>query len=290
MKRYAFANILLSGPCNLRCPDCIGRRLPSTPENLHRFPLVNFDGFIDALHRHGISQVSVTGANTDPQCYRYEAALLFALRRKRPGVRVSLHTNGVLALEKMDLFNAYDRATISFPSFRPETYRKMTGSSRPLPLAEILERAKIPVTVSVLVTEYNRPEVPEILRRFRQMGVRRVVLRRPYGSNAPFRFFPGLRPARIFGGNPVYQVDEMEVTLWDFSKTRLSCLNLYSDGLIADAYLISARTAPGPSTSGASESPPVRYDPSAGTWVPSIRSTGVTPLSSTNYRPAHSAY
>ena len=188
MSAYQFANILLAGKCNLHCPHCIGRRAPRAfPSNLSRFPLDGLDRFIAALNRHRMVQVSVTGLNTDPQLYQHEPALLARLRERVSGVQISLHTNGLLILRKIDVFNAYDRATISLPSFRPETCRIMTGSTRVLDLAEIAKQATIPLKISILVTEHNVSELPAIVDRCQELGIHRMVLRKPFGDPRPFR-------------------------------------------------------------------------------------------------------
>ncbi len=233
-----FANILLTGPCNQRCPHCIGRALAARalPDNLDRFPPLNLEPFLALLVREGIREISLTGTNTDPQLYPHEAALLDRLRDRLPGVRVSLHTNGRLALAKIDVFNRYDRATISVPSFRPETIRRMTGCDGGPDLAAILRQAVIPVKISTLVTQDNRREIPEIISRCRELAVRRLVLRRLYGETQPEDFFPGCTPVRMFAGNPVFDMDGLEVTVWDFARSTLWCLNLFSDGTISRDY------------------------------------------------------
>jgi MoaA/NifB/PqqE/SkfB family radical SAM enzyme len=235
-----FANILFTGPCNQRCPHCIGSTLAARalPENLDVFPVRGLDPFLDAVARAGVRELSLTGTNTDPQLYRHEAALLDLLRRRLPGVRLSLHTNGRLALARMELFNRYDRATVSLPSFEPATVRRMTGRDGVLDLSEILRRASIPVKISTLVTPDNRDEIPDIIRRCRRLGVRRLVLRRLYGAPGSDDFLPGLSPVRMFAGNPVYDLDGTEVTVWDFSRTTLRCLNLFSDGTVSRNYLL----------------------------------------------------
>jgi molybdenum cofactor biosynthesis enzyme MoaA len=248
MSTPRFANILLSGPCNLRCPACIGRQLgPAQPSNLDRFPLAGMERFLRLLRAQAITQVSLTGADTDPLLYRHTAALLVQLRRELPGVQISLHSNGLLALHRLEVFNAFDRATISFPSFSSMTYRAMTGRARPLDLAALLASAEIPIKVSVLLTEHNRAELGELLERCAGLGLRRLVLRAPYGDRAFKDPLAHLTPARRFGGNPVYQLAEMEVTVWDFARSRLDCVNLFSDGRVSEDYLLSAarRAAPG---------------------------------------------
>jgi MoaA/NifB/PqqE/SkfB family radical SAM enzyme len=240
---YDFANILFSGHCNLRCPHCIGQAhaLRAMPENLHTFPLTGLDSFIEQLKQHNVRQISLTGTNTDPQLYAYEAELLDTLRRRIPDVRLSLHTNGRLALQKIETFNAYDRATISLPSFEPPTYYQMTGSPQVLDLAAIVRQAAIPLKISTLLTEQNFAEIPTILARCRALGIRRMVLRKVYGETRDWQPFPDLQPVRCFGGNPVYEVNGMEVTLWDFEASRVRCLNLFSDGSISESYQLTRR-------------------------------------------------
>lgn len=243
MKKYAFANILFSGRCNLRCPHCIGHNqaLQSMPDNLRRFPLNSLDCFVNELNFYNITQISFTGTNTDPQLYKYEPELIEYLRKRIAGVKVSLHTNGLLAMQKMDIFNLYDRATISLPSFKPETCYKMTAKTHILDLAAIVQAAKIPLKISTLISEHNFNEIPSIITRCRELGISRMVLRRLYGETRQWKLFPHLKPARHFAGNPVYDVDGMEITIWDFSVSQMRCLNLFSDGSISPEYQLTRR-------------------------------------------------
>jgi len=238
MPSPAFANILLSGPCNLRCPHCIGRRVPARFKvfNLDCFPLAGLGRFCDELVERGVREVSLTGVDTDPLLYRHQPRLLAELRRRVPGVRVSLHTNGRLALSQLKEVNLYDRVCLSLPSFEPRTCRAMTGSGRVLDLAAILDKATVPIKVSVLVTDENRAEVPAILERCHALGVRRAVLRRLDGDGRPWDLLPGHEPVALFGENPVYDLRGLEVTVWRFDATALSCLNLFPDGSISDCY------------------------------------------------------
>lgn len=238
MKPYTFANILFSGRCNLRCPYCIGhnQRLQAMPDNLLIFPIKELDRFVAQLLQHGITQISLTGTNTDPQLYGYECELVAYLRKRIPGVKIALHTNGLLALRKIEIFNQYDRATISLPSFQPETYRQLTGGSQVLNLAAIVGVVKIPLKISTILTEQNINEIPQIISRCRDLGISRIVLRRQYGDTRDWPLFPQQTPARFFGGNPVYDLDGTEVTLWDFSRSTMGCLNLFSDGTISGEY------------------------------------------------------
>lgn len=240
---HDFANILFAGPCNRSCPFCIGKEVPDSVNvpNLDLFPLRNLDGFIREVRALSIPEVVFTGTTTDPQLYKYEAELLALLRRELPGVRFSVHTNGVLALRKMDVFNSYDRACLSFPSFEPETYLRMMGSRIVPDLRAIVASARIPVKVSCVVNEHNEKEIEAFLERIAAAGIKRAVLRKLYGETRDFEILPGRQPGSFYRDNPVYSIAGMEVTVWDFARTTSKSINLFPDGTIGSSYLL-ART------------------------------------------------
>ncbi len=244
MKTYDFANILFSGRCNLRCPHCIGltQNLLAMPNNLNTFPLKGLEKFVNELNRYGVTQVSLTGTNTDPQLYAYEPELIEYLHKRIPRVKISLHTNGMLAMRKMEIFNLYDRATISLPSFDPDTCQKMIGRAQVLDLPGIVQASKIPLKISTLVTEHNIDEIPSIMARCRELGISRMVLRKLYSETHHWNLFPDLEPIRYFARNPLYDVCGMEVTVWDFSASTVRCLNLFSDGFISQEYHLTKRS------------------------------------------------
>ena len=126
MSHYRFANILLAGPCNLRCPYCVGGGLTRRQSNLDAWPLAGLDRFLAALARSGTREVSLTGTDTEPLLYRHPHALVRALRTALPDVRLSLHTNGVLVLDRLDVVHLFDRVCVSMPSFEPATFTCMT--------------------------------------------------------------------------------------------------------------------------------------------------------------------
>ena len=85
LSKVDFANILFAGPCNRRCPDCIGQQLPAkvNRSNLDEFPPQNITGFIQTVNRLDIRRIIFTATNTDPQLYCCEIALLDMLRENR---------------------------------------------------------------------------------------------------------------------------------------------------------------------------------------------------------------
>jgi MoaA/NifB/PqqE/SkfB family radical SAM enzyme len=248
-----FANILFSGRCNARCPFCIGRQVDPrlNEDNLRLFPPRNLGRLIEIIWQQEIRQVILTGTNTDPQLYLHEKKLLRLLREQtHPETRLVLHTNGRLALHKIGIFNQYDRVSISFSSFNPVTYRKMMGVPNPPDLGEIVRRAAIPVKISCTITEDNAGEIDELLVRCQEMGVQRIVLRKLFGEKRTWEeLLQGdleLTQKREYRGNPVYRCREMEVTLWDFEDTESTSINLFSNGLISEQYLLTNTKAAQP--------------------------------------------
>jgi len=246
---FDFANLLFSGPCSARCSFCIGGQLSPAlmPSNLHLYPPRNLEGLAAAIIRHRIPRLIFTGANTDPQLYVHEARLLQYLRTRLPAeTRISLHTNGRLALRKMAVFNAYDSVTLSFPAFEAAVYQRVMGMPRPPALREILQRARVPVKISVILVEETLEVLADTLARLAALGVRRIVLRKLYGETRAWgRILPaglGLVPRGRYRGNPVCTFRGMEVTLWDFAASRSRSINLFSSGLLSEQYLL-ARAA-----------------------------------------------
>lgn len=235
-----FANILFGGPCNRRCPFCIGQQLPERvrANNLRLFPPRNLDRFVEEVNARGIRQIVFTGTTTDPQLYRHEARLLALLRERIPGATYSLHTNGVLALKKLGTFNLYDKACISFPSFQSDTYATLMGSPKVPDLAEIIRRATIPIKVSCILTHANIAELDTFLQRCHNVGVERLVLRRLLGETRDWPVLPGREPCSVYRGNAVYDWDGMEVTYWNFDTSESTSLNLFADGTLGSSYLL----------------------------------------------------
>jgi MoaA/NifB/PqqE/SkfB family radical SAM enzyme len=253
---YDFANILFAGRCNRACPFCIGQLMPDrvNVSNLDRFPLLGIEPFIETVNRERIPQIVFTGTTTDPQLYRHEGRLLAMLQeRLHPAARFSVHTNGVLALQKLDVFNQYDRACISFPSFRPETYRKMMGSPRVPDLAGIVRHARIPVKVSCVVNEHNVGAMDEFLAECHRIGVRRLVVRKLYGETRDWNILRDLPVSGWFRGNPVRDYRGMEVTYWDFDVSECRSINLFADGTLGTSYLITKTPELGGATAAWSE-------------------------------------
>ncbi|GAB4496041.1 MAG: hypothetical protein OHK0052_05170 [Anaerolineales bacterium] len=247
---YDFADILFSGACNARCPFCIGKQLPAalTPNNLSQYPPRNLETFINLVRQHAIGEIIFSGTNTDPQCYRHEARLLAYLRAALPSnTRFSLHTNGLLALRKMDTFNAYDRVTLSYPSFENTTYQTLMGT-RPPDLVAILKDARVPVKLSCILADANARELPAYLRNCAALGVTRVALRKLVGEQRDwYTLLPNelrLAPQSTYRANPILVYAGVQVTLWDFATTQSRAVHLFASGHISETYRLNESGIP----------------------------------------------
>ncbi len=241
---FHFANLLFSGPCNARCPDCIGKQIDPrrAPPNLDEYPPKGLDRFLGLIRQHDIREVVLTGANTDPLLYRPLGRLLDDLRAGLPaGTRLGLHSNGRLALARMDLVRRFDKLCLSVPSFDPVIYRAAMGVEGVPDVGAIMDQSGLPVKLSCLVTEINRVEVPEYMECCRALGVRRVVLRKRFGERRSWaELLPDRwdEPAEVRFGNPVFEREGVQVTLWDFEQAQIRSLNLFSSGEVSAEYLL----------------------------------------------------
>lgn len=243
---YDFANILFSGRCNARCPFCIGKQVSPhlNRDNLDEFPPRGIEHLVQMVQQYRVRNIVFTGTNTDPLLYRYTTRLLIYLRsRLASEVKFSLHTNGRLALPKMAIINQFDRLCLSLPSFNPETYWRMMGVPGVPNVADVLRRALLPVKLSCMVMDENVPEIGSYLKNCQNLGIRRVVLRKRFGEKRSWDelLSPSIlphTPSRFYRGNPVYDLENLEVTLWDFEQAECSSINLFSVGIISTRYLL----------------------------------------------------
>ena len=63
-------------------------------------------------------------------------------------------------------------------------------------LAQIVDRARIPVKVSCVIDEYNFDELPDFLACCHTIGLKRLVLRRLYGDQRAWDITPSSTPLR----------------------------------------------------------------------------------------------
>jgi len=191
------------------------------------------------MKKTNTNKVIFTGTRTDPQLYRHEQKLISLLRENiGENLHISLHTNGVLASAKMDVFNLYDSCTISLNSFNLTTYTKLHGTKFMPDLSHIVENTKIPIKLSCVVTEDNQNEVMQYIQQAKAYGVKRIAFRYVFGEERRWDLFEKMTPVSYHCANPVYSIDGVQVTHWIFDNTSGKSINLFSDGTLSEEYLL----------------------------------------------------
>lgn len=250
-----FGNIHLSGPCNRACYFCIGQHMMGLDalNTLATWPLEHLEQFVDACRAKGITEVNVTGTNTDPLLYQYTAELKDYLKQRIPTLLFGVRTNGVAVGAHPDRWALYDKGSVTICSCDPGVYRRMMGSGTPPDLVRIRQLSaqfsSLKINVVLGPENVETGDVFRTLSVLNTLGYTRVNLREPYGQ--PHVGDPcarkGWRPARYYYGMPCYRYQDMEVTYWDVHYVEVESVNLYANGVVSDTY---------PITQG--------YDPEAG--------------------------
>lgn len=70
------------------------------------------------------------------------------------------------------------------------------------------------------------------------------MLRKLFGETRSYPVLASRTPARWFKGNPVYDVDGLEVTVWNFDHAQCRRVNLFPDGTLGTSYLLADARPP----------------------------------------------
>jgi len=211
--------------------------------NLDRFPLINLDRFVDSCLEHDVHEVNITGSNTDPMLYKHMEKLRSYLQARIPNLIFGIRTNGVLVLERWEVWQLFDKASISLCSFDPNLYIAMMGRGAPPNLEEILKRSgSKPVKMNIILgPEIVDEDLFTTLDKLADMGIKKVNLREPYGQ--PHIGDPmaakGLNYFKQVYGMPCYIYKGIEITYWDVHYVEVESVNLYSSGHISVTYPVS---------------------------------------------------
>lgn len=241
-----FANVHLSGPCNRACYFCIGQHMMALDalNTLDRWPLPGIELFVERCLEQGISEVNVTGTNTEPLLYRHTPALRTYLEERIPGLLLGVRSNGVLTTARPDIWRLYDKASVTLCSADPVVYRAMMGRGSPPDLRAIMAASQhmrdVKVNI-VLGPENTQGDLWRTLDHISAVGdpkLRRVNLREPYGQRHigdPLAA-AGHAPLRTHLGMPVYAWGGLEVTYWDVHYVEVESVNLYANGNVSLTY------------------------------------------------------
>lgn len=237
-----FGNIHLSGPCNRCCYFCIGQHMMALDplNNLHDWPMKNIDLFIEKCKEHGITEVNLTGSNTDPMLFEYHSELTTLLRRELgPDTVLGLRTNGVIY--NPDVWALYDKGSISITTLDPVLYKHTMGCGTP-PIENIKKILALgkPVKANVVLTaETVKEDIVDTLNGLADMGFEKINVREPYGQAHVGNPMSLLRPDGEVLGMPMYKLFDAEVVYWDVHYCEVESVNLYANGNISELYPVS---------------------------------------------------
>lgn len=213
--------------------------------NLDTWPLSNLPQFLASCRARNISEVNLTGSNTDPLLYQHHEELCAALRAELSGCKIGLRTNGALATQRREVWRLYDKASVSVISLSPEIYRATMGQGKPPNIAEILTlKPGMPVKINVvLCPETVRDgDILRTLDALADAGVGAVNLREPYGQ--PHIGSPLDNPIGERFGMPRYCWRGMDITYWDVHYVEVESVNLFANGVVSETYPITKGCAP----------------------------------------------
>lgn len=238
-----FGNIHFSGPCNRSCYFCIGQHMMALDplDTLTAWPLPGLDAFVEACTRRDVTEVNLTGSNTDPMMYRHITRLAEFLRSRIEGLVLGIRTNGTRVEWRAEEWRQFDKASISITSFDPAIYRNTMGNGKPPNVARILAMAgprDIKANV-VLCPEILGDDLGRTLTELERLGVRRINLREPYGQphiGDPLRGI-AVRDGGVLG-MPSYKWGRARVTYWDVHYCEVESVNLYANGRVSEDYPI----------------------------------------------------
>lgn len=244
--KHWFGNIHLSGPCNRSCYFCIGQHmLVLDPLNmLQQWPLPGLDKFINECKVKNITEVNLTGTNTDPLMYAHNKLLHAQLLKHIPNLVFGIRTNGVLSKQKADDLKLFNKGSITICSFNKSIYTKMMGTGTPPKLADILPYYQhfTDVKINIVLGDENlaTKDILKTIDICAAFGITKINLREPYGQahiGDPLKAW-GFTPSHFNLGMPVYKFGSCQVCYWDVHYVEVESVNLYANGIVSHTYPI----------------------------------------------------
>lgn len=247
-----FGNIHLSGPCNRRCYFCIGQHMMALDplNNLRGIPK-NIDTFIDVCNIKGVTEINLTGSNTDPSLYRNIPELRAYLLDRIPGLTFGVRTNGVKYSPAF--WDHFDKGSISLTSMNPELYQRTMGCGDPPSMAGIRAVTKgkpIKVNIVLCPETVESGDIYSTISELAAIGFDTINLREPYGQprvGHKLQMDYYRRVKDIFG-MPTYSIDGASVTLWDVHYVEVESVNLYANGEVSEDYPVTRGHCPSTGT------------------------------------------
>lgn len=240
---HVFGNIHLSGPCNRACYFCIGQHMMALDalNNLRTWPLKGLGEFVDECIKHGVTEINVTGTNTDPLLYQYTEVLKEFIHVRIPDLVFGVRTNGALVNPSLSL---YDKGSVTICSFDQDIHTAMMGKGKPADLKAMLRLCpNLKVNVVLGPEQVNNDIFRTIVTCF-GLGIRQINIREPYGQPHVGNPLEKYEVGEHIFGMPTYHFipddnGPYKVTYWDVHYCEVESINLYANGRISHDYPIS---------------------------------------------------
>lgn len=265
MDRYG--EILLLGPCRLKCFYCLGREMKKAAKisclGKHFTEWPNFNVFIQTLLDEGIDKVYISSVNTDPLLYGYISELIDFLNTKFKYVGIRINA-AMLNITKYSLLDKLtEEISISLNSNRIGRSLRIAGPAAGQEwwnLCEYLDTKpgeKHTIRLSIVVNRHNEDCIPEILGFIRDKyskQVQYVQLRKVYKykdkrhTKEDWEAFENTKQwlednsssQDGFYESRVFSFGGLKVSLWEdvFSPNSVKSLNYFPTGLISRNHLL----------------------------------------------------
>lgn len=245
--KHWFGNIHFSGRCNRNCYFCIGQFMQALEpyNNLNKENLDGFDLFIEKCKEHKITEIALTGSNTDPLLYKFIPQLKEKLQNKLDLKIFRITTNGVKVLNNLDIWNLFNFASITFCSFDKEVNKKMMGGE-PVDIKKIITNTNFDFRINILLSTFNiiPNDLMLTIDKLIDYGTKKINLREPYGQPNlrlllnNFLNKNNLKFTHKILGNDAFFYRDCEICYWDVHFTEVESINLYANGKVSDDYPI----------------------------------------------------
>ena len=243
-----YANIHFSGKCNRNCYFCIGQFMEDldSENNLNLKNLTNIDKFIEECKKKNITEIALTGTNTDPLLYKHISYLKQYLQNKMEVKKFRVTTNGVKILNNLNDWLCFDSASISFASFNKDINYKMMGGDV-IDIEKIYNVTPFDFKINIVLSSYNcNDDLIETIQKLNKIGIKKINLREPYGQpnmqNVLYQLFDKHNivwdTEKSILGNKIANINGTQVCYWDVHYTEVQSINLYASGRISYDYCI----------------------------------------------------
>jgi hypothetical protein len=213
--------------------------------NLNKENLDGFDDFITKCKEYKITEVALTGSNTDPLLYRFIPSLKDKLQKNLDLQMFRITTNGVRVLNNIDIWKLFDFASITFCSFDRKINQEMMGGE-PVDIKKIIKNTPFDFRINILLSTKNicNNDLMLTIDKLIEAGTTKINLREPYGqpnmSKALNLFFKqnNLEFSHKILGNDALIYKGCEICYWNVHYTEVESVNLYANGKVSDDYPI----------------------------------------------------